>query len=95
MFVKVTDKTISRLSSIRQAAVFDTAFHSRMANHVFRYPVPEEWYRQWGVRRYEQAHWLITVLSYTLGMGSMGPATTLWCRQWVGWWGELLQAPVW
>ena len=53
---KVTNKTISRLSSIQQAAVFDTAFHSRMASHVFRYPVPEEWYRQWGVRRYGHMH---------------------------------------
>ena len=52
--MKVTNKTIFRLSSIQQAAVFDTAFHSRMASHVFRYPVPEEWYRQWGVRRYVQ-----------------------------------------
>ena len=50
------DKTISRLSSIQQAAVFDTAFHSRMPSHVFRYPVPEEWYRQWGVRRYGHMH---------------------------------------
>ena len=43
-----------------------------MASHVFRYPVPEEWYRQWGVRRYEQAHWLIIVLSLCLRYGFHG-----------------------
>jgi acetate kinase len=33
-------------------AVFDTAFHSTLTEEAFRYPVPEQWYREWGVRRY-------------------------------------------
>ncbi|MBQ7409055.1 MAG: acetate kinase [Alphaproteobacteria bacterium] len=33
-------------------AVFDTAFHQTMKPVAYRYPVPEEWYTQLGVRRY-------------------------------------------
>jgi acetate kinase len=33
-------------------AVFDTAFHSTLPEEGFRYPVPERWYREWGIRRY-------------------------------------------
>jgi acetate kinase len=33
-------------------AVFDTAFHSTLPEEGFRYPVPERWYRDWGIRRY-------------------------------------------
>ena len=40
------------LPELPQVAVFDTAFHQTMAPHAFRYAVPEEWYRQHGVRRY-------------------------------------------
>jgi len=35
-----------------QVAVFDTAFHHTLPPHAFRYAVPEEWYRRFGVRRY-------------------------------------------
>jgi len=35
-----------------QVAVFDTAFHQTMPASAFRYAVPEEWYTQFGVRRY-------------------------------------------
>ncbi|HYB48110.1 MAG TPA: acetate kinase, partial [Streptosporangiaceae bacterium] len=35
-----------------QVAVFDTAFHQTMPPRAFRYAVPEEWYTQYGVRRY-------------------------------------------
>ncbi len=35
-----------------QVAVFDTAFHQTMPARAFRYAVPEEWYTQYGVRRY-------------------------------------------
>ncbi|HEY5487074.1 MAG TPA: acetate/propionate family kinase [Candidatus Limnocylindrales bacterium] len=31
---------------------FDTAFHATLPEEAFRYPVPEKWYREWGVRRY-------------------------------------------
>lgn len=33
-------------------AVFDTAFHQTMRPVAYRYAVPEEWYTQYGVRRY-------------------------------------------
>ncbi len=35
-----------------QVAVFDTAFHHTMPPSAFRYAVPEDWYTQYGVRRY-------------------------------------------
>jgi acetate kinase len=35
-----------------QVAVFDTAFHQTLAPHVYRYALPEELYRDHGVRRY-------------------------------------------
>ncbi|MCX5750901.1 MAG: acetate kinase [Candidatus Saganbacteria bacterium] len=33
-------------------AVFDTAFHQTMPPHSYIYPVPYEWYKMYGVRRY-------------------------------------------
>ncbi len=33
-------------------AVFDTAFHQTMATDVYLYPVPYEWYQDYGVRKY-------------------------------------------
>jgi acetate kinase len=38
--------------SLPQVAVFDTAFHQTMPAHAFRYAVPEDWYIDYGVRRY-------------------------------------------
>ena len=35
-----------------QVAVFDTAFHQTMPEHVYRYAVPEAWYTQLKVRKY-------------------------------------------
>lgn len=35
-----------------QVAVFDTAFHQSIAPAAYRYAVPDEWYAQYGVRRY-------------------------------------------
>jgi acetate kinase len=47
---------IEAVSALRpglpQVAVFDTAFHQAMPPRAFRYPVPEEWYTRYGVRRY-------------------------------------------
>lgn len=37
---------------VPQVAVFDTAFHQTMPPRAFRYAVPEDWYRRFGVRRY-------------------------------------------
>ena len=42
----------SVLPDLPQVAVFDTAFHQTMPAHAFRYAVPEEWYTDYGVRRY-------------------------------------------
>ena len=33
-------------------AVFDTAFHATLPPHAYRYAVPEDWYREYGVRKY-------------------------------------------
>jgi acetate kinase len=33
-------------------AVFDTAFHKTLPEEAFRYPVPDRWYEEWGIRRY-------------------------------------------
>lgn len=38
--------------NIPQIAVFDTAFHRTLPDHVYRYAVPESWYRDYGIRRY-------------------------------------------
>lgn len=35
-----------------QVAVFDTAFHQDMPESAWRYAVPNDWYQQYGVRRY-------------------------------------------
>jgi acetate kinase len=35
-----------------QVAVFDTAFHQDMPESAWRYAVPDDWYRDYGVRRY-------------------------------------------
>jgi acetate kinase len=35
-----------------QVAVFDTAFHQDMPETSWRYAVPDDWYQQYGVRRY-------------------------------------------
>jgi acetate kinase len=43
---------LAALPDSPQAAVFDTAFHQSMPPHAFRYAVPEDWYRNHGVRRY-------------------------------------------
>ena len=40
------------LPNAKQVAVFDTAFHQTMKPASYRYPVPEEWYKELGVRRY-------------------------------------------
>ena len=42
----------SVLPDLPQVAVFDTAFHQTMPPYAFRYAVPDEWYSQYGVRRY-------------------------------------------
>ncbi|SFK50672.1 acetate/propionate family kinase [Methylophaga sulfidovorans] len=37
---------------VRQFAVFDTDFHQTIPEHIYRYAVPDDWYKNYGVRRY-------------------------------------------
>jgi acetate kinase len=40
------------LPSAPQVAVFDTAFHATLSETARTYPVPRQWRRDWGIRRY-------------------------------------------
>jgi len=46
------EAVVAVLPDLPQVAVFDTAFHQTMPPRAFRYAVPEEWYKRYGVRRY-------------------------------------------
>jgi len=41
-----------KFPTLSQVAVFDTAFHQSLPPYVYRYAVPQEWYEQYGVRKY-------------------------------------------
>ena len=43
---------LAAFPDVPQVAVFDTAFHQTLPPRAFRYAIPEEWYRRFGVRRY-------------------------------------------
>jgi acetate kinase len=40
------------MPGIAHVAAFDTAFHASLPPAGYRYPVPESWFRDWGVRRF-------------------------------------------
>lgn len=40
------------LPHVNHVAVFDTAFHGTLPEYAFRYAIPEEWYKEFGVRTY-------------------------------------------
>ena len=40
------------LPNVKQVAIFDTAFHQTIPKDKFIYPVPYEWYKNYGVRKY-------------------------------------------
>ncbi len=40
------------LPGIPHVAAFDTAFHASLPPSGYRYPVPEAWFRDWGIRRF-------------------------------------------
>jgi acetate kinase len=40
------------LPGIPHVAAFDTAFHATLQRAGYRYPVPESWFRDWGIRRF-------------------------------------------
>ena len=39
-------------SAIPQVAVFDTAYHQTIPEHVYRYAIPRSWYEDYKIRRY-------------------------------------------
>jgi acetate kinase len=43
---------LDALPNLPHVAVFDTAFHATLPEEAYRYPVPEKWFGEWGVRRY-------------------------------------------
>jgi acetate kinase len=43
---------LAAIPGLPQVAVFDTAFHATLPEEAYRYPVPEQWSAEWGVRRY-------------------------------------------
>jgi acetate kinase len=43
---------LAAIPQLPHVAVFDTAFHATLPEDAYRYPVPGEWYGEWGVRRY-------------------------------------------
>lgn len=40
------------LPDVPHVAVFDTAFHATLAPEAWTYPIPNQWTRAWGIRRY-------------------------------------------
>ena len=46
------EEAMKLLPGVPQVAVFDTAFHGTLPAYAFRYAVPDEWYRGYGVRKY-------------------------------------------
>jgi len=43
---------LTAIPHLPHVVVFDTAFHATLPEEAYRYPVPDQWYREWGVRRY-------------------------------------------
>ena len=48
----VIEVAFKEFPSLPQVAVFDTAFHQTISEEVYRYAVPEAWYKENKVRRY-------------------------------------------
>ncbi len=46
------EESMRLMGETPQVAVFDTAFHQSMPDYAYRYPLPENLYRDHGVRRY-------------------------------------------
>lgn len=43
---------INAYGALPQVAVFDTAFHQTLPEHVHRYAIPSRWYEEFGIRKY-------------------------------------------
>ncbi len=46
------EEAMKLLKGVPQVAVFDTAFHAGIPEYAYRYAIPEEWYKDFGVRKY-------------------------------------------
>src|SRR5579864_1462265 len=40
------------LPNVPQIAVFDTAFHATLPPEAYTYPLPQNWTKEWGIRRF-------------------------------------------
>lgn len=45
-------EAIKLLPNVHQVAVFDTAFHGTIPEYAYRYAIPEQWFKEFGVRTY-------------------------------------------
>jgi acetate kinase len=43
---------MAALPGIPHVALFDTSFHASLPPAAYRYPLPEAWFRDWGIRRF-------------------------------------------
>jgi acetate kinase len=46
------DAAARLLPGVPQVAAFDTAFHATLPPHAYTYPLPYEWFAEWGIRRF-------------------------------------------
>ena len=46
------EEAMKLLPDVPHVAVFDTAFHGTIPEYAYRYAIPENWYEDYGVRRY-------------------------------------------
>ena len=60
------------LPDVPHVAAFDTAFHAGLPAAGYRYPVPTNWFLNWGIRRYGfhglSVAWSVTRASELLGL---------------------------
>jgi acetate kinase len=50
--LEAIEATEAALPGVLQVGLFDTAFFADIPPHAYLYPVPYEWYEQWGIRRF-------------------------------------------
>lgn len=50
--LKAIEAAEAALPGVPEVAVFDTAFYSQLPAKARLYPVPYDWYQQWGIRRF-------------------------------------------
>ena len=64
------------LPHVPHVAAFDTAFHTGLPAAGYRYPVPTNWFQDWGIRRYGfhglSVTWSVARASELLGLPASG-----------------------